>query len=327
MTFNVQNFLQLDVPGMLAALLATMACALLGNFLVLRRQSLMGDAISHSVLPGIVLGFLVAGSRATWPIFAGAAVTAVLTAVLIELVRRFGRIEYGTAMGVVFSIMFAGGVVLMEQAAARNIDLDAECVLYGQLETILWLAPTSFASLLDLSVWTQMPRQVITLAVALGVSALAVVVFWKELKITSFDPELATTLGISANVVNLGLMFLVGVVSVAAFEAVGSILVIAMFICPAAAARMLTDRLPTQVWLSLVFAAVAAVGGYVLAAFAPSLIGSQHSLAASGMIVVVSGVILALTILFAPTYGVIARRGRRQLGDAGHDPSIIPQTP
>jgi manganese/zinc/iron transport system permease protein len=327
MTFNVQNFLQLDVPGMLAALLATMACALLGNFLVLRRQSLMGDAISHSVLPGIVLGFLVAGSRATWPIFAGAAVTAVLTAVLIELVRRFGRIEYGTAMGVVFSIMFAGGVVLMEQAAARNIDLDAECVLYGQLETILWLAPTSFASLLDLSVWTQMPRQVITLAVALGVSALAVVVFWKELKITSFDPELATTLGISANVVNLGLMFLVGVVSVAAFEAVGSILVIAMFICPAAAARMLTDRLPTQVWLSLVFAAIAAVGGYVLAAFAPSLIGSQHSLAASGMIVVVSGVILALTILFAPTYGVIARRGRRQLWDAGHDPSIIPQTP
>lgn len=298
MTFPMQNFLQLDLPAMLAALFATMACALLGNFLVLRRQSLMGDAISHSVLPGIVLGFLVAGSRATWPIFIGATVSAVLAAALIELVRRFGRLDSGTAMGVVFSILFAGGVVLMEQAAAHNIDLDAECVLYGQLEDILWLAPTGLASLLDPVVWMDIPREVVTLVAAFVVSCLAVALFWKELKLASFDPELATTLGFSSSAINLGLMFLVGVVAVAAFEAVGSILVIAMFICPAAAARLLTDRLISQLWLSLVFAAMAAIGGYLLAAFGPFWLGAENSLSASGMIAVISGAILALTCLF-----------------------------
>lgn len=305
---TLQNFLQLDLPAILATLFATLACALLGNFLVLRRQSLMGDAISHAVLPGIVAGFLVAGSRETWPIFVGATAASVTAVVLIELVRRFGRLEAGTAMGVVFSIMFAGGVVLMEQAAASNVDLDPECVLYGQLEDILWLAASDLTSLLDPAALAGMPREVVTLALALLAASIAVGLFWKELKITSFDPALATTLGLSSGAVNLGLMVLVGIVAVAAFEAVGSILVIAMFICPAAAARMLTDRLSTQVALSLGFAAVSSVGGYALAAFAPLWTGLDHSLAASGMIAVVSGLILALAIVLGPRHGLLARR-------------------
>lgn len=305
---TLQMFLQLDLPAILATLFATLACALLGNFLVLRRQSLMGDAVSHAVLPGIVGAFLIAGSRETWPIFVGATAASVTAVVLIELVRRFGRVEAGTAMGVVFSIMFAAGVVLMEQAAASNIDLDAECVLYGQLEDILWLAPTGLGSLLDPAALADLPREVVTLAVALLVTAGAIALFWKELKITSFDPELATTLGLSSGAVNLGLMVLVGIVAVAAFEAVGSILVIAMFICPAGAARMLTDRLAVQVRLSLLFAAMSSVGGYVLAAFGPFWIGLDHSLAASGMIAVTSGVILALAVILGPRHGLLARR-------------------
>lgn len=300
---KLETFLQLDLPAMMAALFATLACALLGNFLVLRRQALMGDAISHAVLPGIVVAFLLVGSRATWPMFLGATIAALIAVVTIELVRRYGRMDAGTAMAVVFSVMFAAGVVLMERAAAGNVDLDAECVLYGQLEDILWLAPRDLASLADPFVWASLPREVTTLAVALAVSALLVGAFWKELKITSFDPGLASSLGISAGAVNFGLMALVGLVAVAAFEAVGSILVIAMFICPAAAARLLTDRLWTQITLSLVFAAVAAIGGYVLAAFAPIWLGYQHSLAASGMIAVTSGVILALA--------AATQRGRR----------------
>jgi manganese/zinc/iron transport system permease protein len=310
MDLTASSFLQIDLPALLAAVLATVTCALLGNFLVLRRQSLMGDAISHSVLPGIVLGFLVAGSRATWPMFAGATAAAVAAAVLIELVRRFGRVESGAAMGVVFSVFFAGGVVLIEQAAAHAVDLDAECVLYGQLEDILWLAPTGWASLLEPAVWAEMPREVVTLAAVALICALAVTLFYKELKITSFDPELATTLGIPAGVFNIGLMLLVGMVAVAAFEAVGSILVIAMFICPAAAARVLTDRLAVQIGLSLVIAAFAAVSGYVLAAFGPFWLGGDSSLAASGMIAVMTGVALAAAILFGPRYGVLARRRR-----------------
>ena len=307
MDLTVASFLQIDLPAMTAALLATLACTLLGNFLVLRRQSLMGDAISHSVLPGIVLGFVVAGTRSTWPMFVGATLAAVAAAVLVELVRRLGRLESGAAMGVVFSVFFASGVLLIEQAAAHSVDLDAECVLYGQLEDILWLAPTGWASLLEPAVWSDLPREVVTLAVVTLICAVAVAVFYKELKITSFDPDLATTLGIPATWFNLGLMLLVGMVSVAAFEAVGSILVIAMFICPAAAARMLTDRLGRQIALSLAIAAICALGGYVAAAFGPFWLGGDHSLAASGMIAVATGVALALAVLFAPRYGVITR--------------------
>jgi manganese/zinc/iron transport system permease protein len=291
------QFVQVDLPAMLAALFAACACALLGNFLVLRRQSLMSDAISHAVLPGIVLAFILAGTRATAVMFAGAALAAVVTIVLIGLVKRHARLESGAAMGVVFSIMFAAGVVLIEMSGARNVDLDADCVLYGQLEHILWLAPKTLQSLRDPAVWLDMPRQVTTLAATFVASALAVGLFWKELKIASFDPQLATALGFPAGRIDMGLMFLVGVVAVAAFEAVGSILVIAMFICPAAAARVLTERLATQVWLSLAFASVAAIGGYILAAFGPGWFGSSGSLVASGMIAVVSGAILGVAVL------------------------------
>jgi manganese/zinc/iron transport system permease protein len=308
MELTVASFLQIDLPALLAALLATCACALLGNFLVLRRQSLMGDAISHSVLPGIVLGFLLAGSRSTLPMFAGATLAAVAAAILVELVRRLGRLESGAAMGVVFSVFFAAGVLLIEQAAAHAIDLDAECVLYGQLEDILWLAPRGWASLLDPAVWADMPREVLTLAVVTLISAVVITLFYKELKLTSFDPELATTLGFPSGLFNLGLMVLVGMVAVAAFEAVGSILVIAMFICPAAAARVLTDRLARQILLSLLIAAACAIGGYVVAAFGPLWLGGDSSLAASGMIAVKTGLALALAIVFGPQRRVVARR-------------------
>jgi manganese/zinc/iron transport system permease protein len=306
---DTASFLQIDLPAMLAALLATLACALLGNFLVLRRQSLMGDAVSHAVLPGLVGSFLLLGTRAGWAMFAGALAAALLAAVLIELVRRLGRLESGAAMGVVFSIFFAAGVVMMEQAAAHSVDLDAECVLYGQLEDILWLAPTGWASLLEPAVWAEMPREVVTLAVVGTVTGLAVLAFYKELKLASFDPELATSLGFPAGVVNIGLMVLVGAVAVASFEAVGSILVIAMLICPAAAARLLTDRLGRQIALSLAFAFVAAVGGYLLAAFGPQLLGGEHSLAASGMIAVVCGLELTAAAVLSPRRGAALSRG------------------
>jgi manganese/zinc/iron transport system permease protein len=306
-SLDAATFLQIDLPALLAALLATCACALLGNFLVLRRQSLMGDAVSHAVLPGLVASFLITGTRASWPMFAGALVAALLASALIELVRRLGRLESGAAMGVVFSIFFAAGVVMMEQAAAHSVDLDAECVLFGQLEDVLWLAPSGWSSLLDPAVWAQMPREVATLAVVAALTTAAVLLFYKELKLASFDPGLATSLGFPAGLVNMGLMLLVGAVSVAAFEAVGSILVVAMFICPAAAARLLTRRLASQLWLSQAFAALSAVGGYALAAFGPALLGADHALAASGMIAVVAGLILAAAALIAP------RRDRSRL--------------
>lgn len=311
MDFTTQNFLMLDLPALLAATLATLSCGLLGNYLVLRRLSLMGDAISHAVLPGIILGFLIAGTRATLPVTLGAAAAGLLTAFLVETICKLGKVESGASMGVVFSILFAIGVVLLEQAAARSVDLDADCVLYGQLEDVLWLAPTSFASLLEPGVWQEAPREVTTLAAVFAMTCAFIAIFYKELKITAFDPDLATTLGINASIMHYGLMALVAIVTVASFEAVGSILVIAMLICPAATARLFTDRMASQLGLSAVICVLTAVGGYFAGAFGPFLVGWDHSVSAAGMIAVTGGALLGLALLLAPRHGVLGRCLRR----------------
>ena len=184
MTDTIYQLLSLDLPPFLSAVFAAASCSLLGNFLVLRRVSLMGDAISHAVLPGIVIAFLVSGSRSSLPIFIGAALAGVLTTLLVELVRRLGRMEAGAAMGVVFSLLFALGVLLIEQAAARNIDLDADCLLHGQLESIFWYPPETWAQFLSLSTIALLPSEVITSICVFALCVLFVLALYKELKIT-----------------------------------------------------------------------------------------------------------------------------------------------
>jgi manganese/zinc/iron transport system permease protein len=311
---DLQSFLQIDLPAILAAVLACFSCALVGNYLVLRRLSLFGDAISHAILPGLVIAFLVSGERSGVPMLVGAVGAALVASLMIEAVGRLGRLDASAAMGVVFSVLFAAGIVLLEQTRARTVHIDTEAVLYGQLEDILWLAPTSWASLADSKVWTDLPREVITLAgVAVG-CVILVLCFYKELKITTFDPALAATLGIPARGFHYGLVLVVAIVAVAAFEAVGSILVVAMLVCPAATARLLTDRLVCQLWLSTAMGILAGVGGYVLAAFGPFWFGGTDSLSAAGMMATVAGTFLLLAIVFAPRYGVLRRKlGRMDL--------------
>lgn len=309
-------FLSIDLPAILAATLACLSCALVGNFLVLRRQSLMGDAISHAVLPGIVAGFLVAGTRDTMPMLTGALVAALVAGFLIELVRRVGRIEPGAAMGVVFTGLFALGVLLIEQGAAHAVDLDADCVLYGQLEDILWFGPQGWGDLADPAIWLTLPREVWQLAAVFVLAALLITLFFKELTIASFDPALADLQGINSALIQHGLVALTAACAIAAFEAVGSILVIAMLICPAATARMLTDRLGAQIRLSLLFGGAAGIGGYVLGAFGPGWLGFQNSVNAAGMIATLAGAFLALAILAAPRYGVLVRRRKTRPADA-----------
>ncbi|MGP1272067.1 MAG: metal ABC transporter permease [Phycisphaerales bacterium] len=302
----MQLFLQSNLFPLLAALLAALACGLLGNFLVLRRLSLMGDAISHAVLPGLVVAFLLVGSRSSIPMLAGAAAAALLSVVIIELVRRLGRLEPGAAMGVVFSAMFAIGVLLIETRAARQIDLDADCVLYGQLETLVWWsAPASLTELTPGGFLAELPRQIVTLAITLGLAAATVAILFKELRLAAFDPGLATSQGFSAALLHYLLMVLVAAATVASFEAVGSILVIAMLICPAAAARLLTDRLGSQIAVSLVIAAAAAVGGYASAQL-PAVVGKE-AVSAAGMITVVAGTIVVGAAIAGPRHGLIAR--------------------
>lgn len=303
--------LGLDLFPLLAAVLAALVCGLLGNYLVLRQLSLMGDAISHSVLPGLVIAFLVTESRNPLMMFLGAALAGIVTVVLVELVKRFGRVDPGAAMGVVFSILFALGVLMIEQAAVRQVDLDAECVLHGQLETLVWYsAPDNASDLLQWSTLNEVPRQVTTLAIMLALASGFILLFYKELRIAAFDPALATSQGFSATLMHYLLMILVAAATVASFEAVGSILVIAMLVCPAATARLFTDRLHTQIMASVVVALICGIGGYASANAIPALF-NRDAVNAAGAMAMVGGLAVAIGIIASPRYGLISSGLRR----------------
>jgi len=304
------EFLQLDFPSILLGTLAALSCGLLGNFLVLRKQALMGDTISHVVLPGIVAGFLVTGISATWPMMLGALVAALVAVSLIEMIRRAGRVETGAAMGVVFTTMFAAGVVMLEQSGARGVHLDVEHALYGNLESAVWLDALAISDLWNPTALAGLPDAVWRI---FGVTLLVIVfilAFYKELMITSFDGAHADSIGISSRFMGFALVFMTALAAVAAFAAVGSILVIAMFICPPATARMLTDRLSIQLWLSALVAIISGVSGYILAAFGPIWLGGENSVSAAGMIALVAGLLQMCAMVFAPRYGVLFRRAK-----------------
>ena len=294
------EFLQLSFAPLLIGTLAAVTCALLGTFLVLRRQSLIGDAVAHVALPGIVGAFLVTGTVAAGPMLIGATVAAIVAVLLIEIVRKIGNVEPGAAMGVVFTAMFAAGVLLLERTDTSHVHLDVEHALYGNLESLIWLAGESWGSLLDPTALAELPVQLPRLAVVLAAVAAFIALFWKELVIGTFDPEFAASVGARPAAVSFALVVMVAVAAVAAFDAVGSIIVIAMFICPPAAARLMTDRMGPQIGWSVAFAVASAVLGYVLAGYGPLWLGAQSSVSAAGMIATVSGLILMLACLFGP---------------------------
>ena len=294
------EFVQLSLTPLLIGIFAAIACALPGNFLILRRQALIGDAISHVVLPGIVVAFLVTGTISTWPMLIGAAGAAVVAVVLIEAIRRLGKIEPGAAMGVTFTSLFAAGVLLLEQSDTSGVHLDVEHALYGNLESLIWFAADDWGSLLDREALAELPPELgrITL-VALLIGVLTIV-FWRPLKLSTFDEGFANTVGIPTGALSFGLVVTAAVAAVAAFDAVGSIIVIAMFICPPAAARLMTNRLEAQVLWSVAFATLSAVLGYVFAGYGPLWFGAENAVSAAGMIATVSGVILGLACLYGP---------------------------
>lgn len=295
----------LDGWIVVAGMLCASACALLGNFLVLRKMSMLGDAISHAVLPGLAAAFFLTGTRDSLPMFVGAAIVGVLTALFTEWIRGFGKVDEGAAMGVVFTALFALGLVMIVQAADR-VDLDPGCVLYGAIEMTPLPGNTVEIAGFDI------PRVVVVLSIVLFINLLAIVVFYKEFKIASFDPALATALGINDTFMHYLLTTLVAITAVASFEAVGNILVVAMFIVPAAAAYLCTDRLGTMIFISVVIAMLAAVLGHISAILAPQLIG-YHSTNTAGMMATMAGLLFLIAALFAPRYGVLVGMVRRAI--------------
>lgn len=294
------EFVPLTLPPLVIATLAALACAGPGNFLLLRRQSLLGDAMSHVVLPGIVAAFLLSGSAAPAVMLAGALAAAALSSLLIEAIRRATRADPGAAMGATFTAMFAAGVLLLETSGASAVHLDVEHALYGNLEGLIWIDATGWASLTDPQALATLPPELPLLAVVATAILAALALFWRPLTIATFDEGFAATAGIPTRALSAGLTGLTALAAVAAFSAVGSILTIAMLICPPATARLLTDSLPRQLALSLLIAAASAIFGTLAAGYLPLALGLPFAVSAAGSIATLSGLFLALAAWIGP---------------------------
>lgn len=282
---------------LLMGFLTNAACGLAGTYLVLRRMSLMGDALSHSVLPGLVFAFLLTHSRGLLAMFIGAVVAAVLSAVIIEVIHRYTRVKQDAAICVSFTTLFALGVVMIG-LLARDAHIDAEHVLYGALEFIhLDAEPFMFFGY-DLG-----PSPVWHMGTALILTGVAIIVFYKELLVSSFDPGLATSLGIRPGVMHYALIIAVALVVVSAFQAVGAILVLAMLILPGATALLLVKRLPYVLSLVFVLSLLYTLGGFHLSLWLDCSMGAA--------MVVAGSFLFGIAWLFEPRQGLVWRLFQR----------------
>lgn len=270
------------------------ACALVGCYLVLRRMSLMGDALSHAVLPGLAVAFILSGAYDIGPLMIGAVAAGLLSTFLIQTLHQYARVPSDASMGVVFTGLFALGVVLIKKGIPPGVHFDIACVYQGTLE----LTPFDTTYLFGYEV----PRAFAVTAGVFVLNSAIIASLWKELKLSAFDPALATTMGFSASLLHYLLMALVAVTAVASFEAVGSILVVAMLIIPPATAHLLSDRLAPMVLISLLVAIAAAILGYIL--------GTLLNTNLAGMITVAAAGLFGLAVLFAPQHGVVSALAR-----------------
>ncbi len=253
------------MPGtlwmVLMALVLGLPCALLGNYLLLRRMALVGDAISHSVLPGLVLAFLIFRDLGTGPMLAGAMFAGLATTLLIEFITSRSRLKSDAATGITYTTLFALGIFLVNRFAGR-IHLDAECVLFGELEYVIFGEPSP----ITLGAWGAVPLPIL---ISAGIAVLVVAfiaAFYKELALTSFDPGLARTIGLRTGLVHYSLMALLSFVVVTSLESVG-ILVVALLVLPGSTAQFFTRRLWKLHALAACFSALSVLTGFHLAAW------------------------------------------------------------
>ena len=274
----------------LIASLVAIACAIPGTFLVLRKMAMISDAISHAILPGIVLGFFITHDLNSPLLILLAAFTGVITVVLVEFIQKTGLVKEDTAIGLVFPALFSIGVILIAKNA-NDVHLDIDAVLLGELA----FAPFDrfFMGTTDMG-----PKSLWVIGCILMITLTLLFLFFKELKLSTFDKGLATTLSFSPIILHYGLMTVSSVTIVGAFDAVGAVLVVALIISPAATAYLLTNDLKRMLLLSCFFGVFSAIVGYWLA----------HILDASiaGSMTTILGVLFLFVYLFAPTQGVFS---------------------
>lgn len=274
----------------LIATLVAVACAIPGTFLVLRKMAMISDAISHAILPGIVVGFFITQDLNSPLLIILAALTGIITVVLVEYIQKTGLVKEDTAIGLVFPALFSIGVILIAKNA-NDVHLDVDAVLLGELA----FAPFDRLTIGDSDVG---PKSLWVVGSILVITISLLILFFKELKVSTFDEGLSASLGFSPLLMHYGLMSVASVTTVGAFDAVGAILVVALMIAPAAAAYLLTTDLRKMLALAIGFGMFSAVLGYWIA----------HWLDASiaGSITTVLGLVFLLVYLFAPSKGIIA---------------------
>lgn len=282
----------------LAGSLVAISCGLLGCYLILRKMAMVGDAISHAVLPGIVIAYLLSGTRESAVMLVGAIALGLFSTFVIEFLHRTAKLQTDAAIGVTFTWLFAAGVIMLSLYAGQ-IDLDQECVLYGEIAYVP-------LDMLNLAGGLLIPRVTLLLLAVLAVILLFIGLGYKELLITTFDPQFAAAAGLGVLGWHYLLMGMVSMVTVASFEAVGAILVVAFLVVPPATAYLLTHNFRTMLWLTALLGILSAVSGYYLAAWLNgSIAGAMASMC---------GFFFLLAFFFSPSEGVVVKQLRKAEG-------------
>jgi manganese/zinc/iron transport system permease protein len=258
--------------------LVAVTSGLLGCYLILRKMTMVGDAISHAVLPGIAIAFLISGSRNSVPMLIGAAAFGMLCTVLIELFHKKAKLQEDASIGISFTWLFALGVILITFFADK-VDLDQDCVLYGDITFI------------NFETWLGIPTAVWMLGALFILITTFITIGYKGLYLTTFDPDYAVTIGISVGLWHYLLMGAVSLTTVLSFESVGAILVVAFLIVPGATAYLLTNRLKVMLYLASAIGIISSISGYYLALWLNASV--------SGAMVSVLGVVFMLTFIFS----------------------------
>ncbi len=274
----------------LIASIAAIACAIPGTFLVLRKMAMISDAISHSILPGIVIGFFITHDLNSPLLILLAAITGIITVILVEYIQKTGLVKEDTAIGLVFPALFSIGVIMIAKNA-NDVHLDVDAVLLGELA----FAPFDRFIVPDVDLG---PKSLWVIGCILIVTIGLLFAFFKELKVSTFDAGLAASLGFSPAIMHYGLMSISSITTVGAFDAVGAILVVALMIAPAATAYLLTNNLKRMLAYAISFGVFSAISGYWVAHWLDASI--------SGSITTMLGLIFLLVYLFAPSRGIIA---------------------
>ncbi len=278
---------------LLTGALVASCCGVLGVFLVLRKMAMIGDAISHSVMPGIVIAFLLSGSRDSLLMMFAALAFGLLTTFLIQMFQQSG-IQADASIGVVFTALFAIGVVLVS-LYARQVHLDQDAILYGEIAYVHW-------NIWEIGGMNMGPKAVWLLGFTLLVILTVIGLFYKQFKLCAFDPALAAAIGIPVAGFHYLLMGLVSMATVSSFESVGAILVVGMLIIPASTAYLLTDRLGIMIVLSIAVGVASTFIGYIAAVLLDASI--------AGCMVCAASLLFVVSFLFSPSHGIVIKKLR-----------------